>query len=120
MNPKLGIVILHVRDLAQARHFYETVVGLQIDPAQTDEHFVSYHDGGDGLLSLEAAPDAGANTGTTELGFAVNDVDGVYQDWKQKGVRLVSEPADFPFGRAFDAQDPEGNSLSIYKFRGTN
>ena len=55
--------------------------------------------------------------GGIELGLAVDDVDATWREWQAKGIQTLSAPEDFPFGRAFDAQDPEGHLLSIYKLR---
>jgi predicted enzyme related to lactoylglutathione lyase len=54
--------------------------------------------------------------GSVELSFAVEDVDATYKQWKEKGVEMISEPTDLPFGRYFLAKDPEGHYLSAYKF----
>jgi predicted enzyme related to lactoylglutathione lyase len=52
-----------------------------------------------------------------ELSLEVEDVDATWRAWQAKGVQTLSAPQDFPFGRAFDAQDPEGHLLNIYKLR---
>ncbi len=49
------------------------------------------------------------------IGLLVDDVDRVWRDWKAKGVNLLTEPQDLPFGRNFDARDPEGHYLSVFK-----
>ena len=50
-----------------------------------------------------------------EIGLIVDDVDRVWRDWKSKGVNLLTEPQDLPFGRNFDARDPEGHALVVFK-----
>ena len=115
MNPKLGIVILHFQNLPQARQFYTETVGLSVLDAQSDNHFVTLQ-AGDSLVGLSAEPGSAA-AGTTEIGFEVNDADTAYREWQAKGATLLTEPNDFPFGRSFDAQDPEGHRLNIYKLR---
>ena len=54
--------------------------------------------------------------GSVELSFAVDDVDGTWKRWKEKGVEMVTDPMDLPFGRYFMAKDPEGHYLSAYRF----
>ena len=56
-----------------------------------------------------------AGNGGVELSFAADDVDATWQRWQQRGVTLVTEPADLPFGRYFMARDPEGYYLSVYR-----
>jgi predicted enzyme related to lactoylglutathione lyase len=120
MNLKLGIVILHVNDLARARTFYTETVGLPILDVFLDGQFVTLQAGSDSQIGLSAAPAITPQAGTTEIGFEVDDVDRVYANWQTQGVTLLTQPQDFPFGRAFDAQDPDGHRLNVYKLRSMN
>lgn len=116
MNPKLGMVILHFTDVAQARQFYTEKLGLFVLEHISDDHFVTLQTGGDAQMGLSGEP-GDTVAGTTEIGFEVNDVDSVYASWQTQGVTLLTQPHDFPFGRAFDALDPEGHRINIYKLR---
>lgn len=118
MNPKLGIVIMHFTNLPQARKFYAETVGLPVIDAQSDDHFVTLQ-AGDSLIGLSGEPGS-FPAGSTEIGIEVNDADRAYSEWKSQGATLLSEPNDFPFGRSFDAQDPEGHRINIYKLRSSN
>jgi predicted enzyme related to lactoylglutathione lyase len=106
--------------LNQARAFYADTLGLPVIPEFSDDHFVALQPAGEAQIGITNTPGAANGPSSTELAMEVSDVDHIYREWKTKGVTLLTEPADFPFGRAFDAQDPDGNKLSIYKVRSMN
>lgn len=66
-------------------------------------------------LRASAQPERSTSAGSAEVGLIVDDVDRVWQDGKTKGVKLLTHPEDLPFGRAFDARDPEGHRLTVFK-----
>ncbi|HZQ08053.1 MAG TPA: VOC family protein [Anaerolineae bacterium] len=121
MNYKLGIAILFVRDVAAERKFYAETLGLPLIREGSSDNFILFGTAGDGFVALQNAasiPGGKASpAGGSQLGLVVDDVDAVYRDWQAKGVELISAPQDFPFGRAFDARDPEGHLLNVYKPR---
>ncbi len=119
MDYKLGIVILHVNDLGKARDFYTNTLNLPIIEPLSDEHFLTLQLGAN-QIGISNAPNVKPQVGSTELGLEVKDVDDVYATWQKQGVTLLTSPQDFPFGRAFDAQDPEGHRLNVYKLRSRN
>ncbi len=118
MDYTLSITILRVQDLAKARRFYHETLGFAIDEAQSDPQFVMLKTTGPALLALEdvsAQPQKAAPAGGVEVGLLVGDVDRVWQDWKAKGVNVLTPPQDLPFGRSFEARDLEGHSLNVYR-----
>ncbi|GAC1628290.1 MAG: hypothetical protein NVS4B11_26120 [Ktedonobacteraceae bacterium] len=58
-------------------------------------------------------PGITGSPGGVALGLEVEDVDAVWNEWKAKGVEVVSEIADMGAGRSFRAKDPEGHRLSV-------
>ena len=118
MDYTLAITILRVQNIEQERRFYHETLGFPIDEAQSEAHFVMLKTVGPTWLALEDVsqqPDKAAPAGSAEIGLIVDDVDRVWQDWKSKGVNVLTQPADLPFGRAFDARDPEGHFLTVFK-----
>ena len=118
MDYTLAITILRVQDIEKERRFYHETLGFPIDEAQSEAHFVMLQTAGPAWLALEDVsnqPDKAAPAGSVEIGLIVDDVDRVWREWKAKGVNLLTQPADLPFGRAFDARDPEGHALSVFK-----
>jgi uncharacterized glyoxalase superfamily protein PhnB len=65
---------------------------------------------GDGAVILtERSPDRGS-TGTPELMVRVEDARGHYERARQRGVRILKAPADYPYGeRQYTAEDLAGN-----------
>ncbi len=119
MNLKPGIVILVTRNLKQTQEFYVEKLGLSINETLSSPTFVILDTAGDCQLALQNAYDGQtAEPGNTEIGFEVDNVDVVWQEWKARGVTTMTDPADMSFGRVFDAQDPDGHRLSVYKLKG--
>jgi len=118
MNLKLGTVVLYVRDLQGAKRFYSETLGLPVDERQSGPTFVGLRTAGSMLALQDAAtlpPGLDGRPGASEVGLEVDDVDGVWRDWQEKGVRTLTPPRDLPFGRTFQAVDPEGHLLNVYR-----
>ncbi len=121
MSYTLGITIIYVRDIQKVTQFYTEIMGLPVVKEQSSDTFVALATAGGALVALQDASRNKSyekvNAGGIELGFEVEDVDATWRDWQAKGAQTLTSPADFPFGRAFDAQDPEGHLISIYKLK---
>jgi len=120
MSYQIGIVILHVGDIARSRAFYTQSLGLSEVPEQSGPTFAVLRTAGDTLLALEQALAAPAGFDENErhiveIGFEVPNVDPAWQDWHAKGVPMLTEPAKTPFGRIFEARDPDGYPLNVYE-----
>jgi predicted enzyme related to lactoylglutathione lyase len=131
MSCKLGITIIYVRDIKKMTEFYTQALGLTIIKEQTSDTFVALAAGGTWIALadvagpwvsrklnlLPAKRETPIASISIELSFGVEDVDATWREWQARGVQTLTAPQDFPFGRAFDAQDPEGHLLNIYKLR---
>src|SRR5215510_7347637 len=115
----MGIVILYVSDVAKSRKFYTDVIGLPVDEAQSGPEFVVLHPSEGSLLALEdikISPESKRQAGrSAEIGFMVENTDAVWKRWKERGVEMVTEIEDKPFGRTFTAKDPDGYCLTPYQ-----
>jgi hypothetical protein len=47
----------------------------------------------------------------------VHDVDLAFATWQARGVEMVTEPSDAPFGRTFAFNDADGRVLYAYTRR---
>ena len=118
----LGFVILYVHDMGKAKEFYTETLGLPVVEAVSGPHFVTVRTTGGSLIALQdkaasvLPPGKETQPGSVELSFEVDDVDDIWRQWKEKGVEIVTDPTDMPFGRYFMARDPEGHYLSAYRF----
>jgi predicted enzyme related to lactoylglutathione lyase len=53
-----------------------------------------------------------------EIGFQVPNVEPAWHDWHAKGIPMLTVPAQTPFGRLFEARDPDGYRLNVYELSG--
>lgn len=119
-NLKLGTITLHTANMDAMKRFYGETVGFAVVEAISDSRFTAFATGTGTLLSLrniDASREVGERTHQIEIGFEADDVDAVWQQWRDLGVR-VETPVSFPIGRKFTAYDPEGNLLTVYKLHG--
>ena len=118
----LGFVILYVGNLDKAKAFYTEALGLSVVEASSGPTFVTLQPARGAMLGLQdktasrLPPGRETQPGSVEVSFEVDDVDGTWKRWKEKGVELMTDPMDLPFGRYFLAKDPEGHYLSVYRF----
>ena len=68
----------------------------------------------DGSLWAVMKTPAHASPNGVELYLTVDDVDEAYRTWKGRGVEMVTEPWDAPFGRTFAFKDADGRVLHAY------
>ncbi|WP_066334075.1 VOC family protein [Azohydromonas lata] len=114
--------MLPVKDMARARAFYETCLGLQPGGLQPDGKFV-YRVGGSTLALFPKAE--GTKADHTAISFQVSDIAAEIQELKRAGV--VFEDYDFPglktvnhvcvlgAEKAAWFKDTEGNYLCIHE-----
>ena len=108
-----------VGDIERSRAFYTQTLGLIEVAEQSGATFATLSTGGDAWLALEQAPAAvdGAENERhiVEVGFQVSNVDPAWQEWHSKGVPLLTPVTRTPFGRIFEARDPDGYPINVYE-----
>jgi predicted enzyme related to lactoylglutathione lyase len=105
----LNFILMHVSNVAEAATFYTEKLGLTIEDQGPD--FVQFKQptGVGATLALskaESAPSSG-----TELWWYVDDADASLATLQAKGVEVVDQPKNEPFGRTFSIKAPEGYTL---------
>jgi predicted enzyme related to lactoylglutathione lyase len=130
MLTSLTITSLYVLDQDQALDFYVTTLGLEVSN-DLDLGFMRWltvkvpGESREILLERPGAPamdDAtagqvrelvskGATAGT--LFFTTDDVQGLWDDLKTKGVDLPEEPMNRGYGTDFGFRDPFGNHIRV-------
>ena len=115
-----AIATVPVTDVAAARKFYESKLGLKAEPS--DEADVAVCKSGKSVLFIYKSQFAGTNKATT-VTWPVDDVKGEVKALKSKGIAF--EHYDFPgtvieddvhvFGNTKAAwfKDPDGNILAL-------
>jgi predicted enzyme related to lactoylglutathione lyase len=119
MNHTFGMLSLYVRDVEKAKAFYTDFLGMKLIPALSSPTFVFLQPTEGTSIALQdlaaLPPGVSAQQGGFELNFEVEDVDKALQEWKAKGVEVLTEVADMGAGRWFRAKDPTGHVVSVYQ-----
>lgn len=105
----LTYAIVTTDDVVRARAFYTEKLGLGTEDDQGDTFSQFTTRDGTMWAIMQRPPTAPA--GGTSLYLEVDDVDEAYKTWRERGVEMVSEPANQPFGRVFSFKDPDGRVL---------
>ena len=119
MSPRLGLLMLLVKDVPRERAFYTEYLGLEVVSQFSSDEFALLHStsGGTNIALQQATEEAyGVPMGHGGIipGFEVEDADALYQQWKAKSVELVGEVIDIGVGHSFTARDPEGHYIQVY------
>jgi catechol 2,3-dioxygenase-like lactoylglutathione lyase family enzyme len=106
-------ITFYVSDLRRARKFYEETLGLEKKYEYSS--YVGFECGG---IEIGLIPKLGkrqtVNAVSPTVAFLVDDVDRVYSELKDKGVKFSEELHDEAWGgRQAAFTDPDGNILEI-------
>src|SRR5438552_14354285 len=108
MNHAFGMLSLYVRDVEKAKAFYTEFLGMKLIPELSSPTFVFLQPTEGTAIALQdlsmLPPGAPAQAGGFEINLEVEDVDAAYQEWKAKGVEVLTEVADMGAGRWFRAK----------------
>jgi uncharacterized protein len=107
--------IVTTPDVPRARRFFTEQLGLMTEDDQGDEFSQFTTREGALWAVMQAPPDAAPNG--VELYLLVEDADAAYATWRERGVEIVTEPHDEPFGRTFAFRDADGRVLHAYADR---
>ncbi|MFY1675597.1 VOC family protein [Streptomyces sp. WMMC905] len=112
------VFIVYVNDAPEAARFYADL--LEIKPSFETPAYISFGLGGGAELALWSGRFDGLTPRTERTGEvcltvsgAPETVDSRFEQWRAKGVRVVSEPHDEVFGRTFVVADPDGNLIRV-------
>ena len=115
---KPNSIILYVADISVSTAFYQSV--LKALPIETFDDFTVFALQDNMILGLQAKdaidPKAQPAFGGFELclsDITPEEVDAIYQDWKEKEIPIILEPVHLDFGYTFVAVDPDGHRLRI-------
>jgi len=108
----LTYAIVTTEDVPRARRFFTEKLGLSTEDDQGDV-FSQFTTREGTLWAVMGRPEHAAVNGV-ELYLLVDDADAAYRTWKERGVEMVTEPNDQPFGRTFAFRDPDGRVMHAY------
>lgn len=98
------------RDLSEAKRFYADAFGWE---------FNDYGDAYTGIRGAEPGAEMGGFSRTDDAGAPLvilysDDLDATLAAVRDAGGRVVAEPYDFPGGRRFEFEDPDGHHLAVW------
>jgi catechol 2,3-dioxygenase-like lactoylglutathione lyase family enzyme len=117
----LDYTVIFARNLPAMRRFYEQVMAFAIY-REMGPQWIEYRAGASllvltqrGLLFDDPPPPEGALSLQLAFRVAPQEVDACAQALRARGVPIVKEPTDQPWGhRTLFFRDPDGNVLEIY------
>ncbi|WP_374302042.1 VOC family protein [Ferrovibrio sp.] len=117
----IDYTVIHVRDLAAMRRFYEDVLGFDVI-RELSPRWIEYRVGANtlalaipGLTAKDVPLPPGSAALQLAFKVATHEVDACADELRRQGVALVMPPTDQPFGhRTLFFRDPDGNLLEIY------
>src|SRR5712691_613133 len=113
----LGFVLLFVEKPQKSGLFYQDL--LEMKPNEKSPTFVMFALKNGVMLGLwskyTAEPRVESAGGASEICFATEDVDGLYEEWSKKHATILQKPTDMDFGRTFVVLDPDGHRIRAYK-----
>lgn len=111
----LGLV---VKDIDVATQYYTEKLGLTVDEKESIPHIYTQFNlnGGGAMLALVNRDDVKQEFDQSfDTALVVADADAAYTQFKAKGVELLGEPVDAPFGRTFLFRTPDGHVLRVLR-----
>jgi catechol 2,3-dioxygenase-like lactoylglutathione lyase family enzyme len=119
-TPNLGFILLFVNNPQISSLFYQDI--FQIKPLEESPTFVMFALNNGVMLGLwskhTAEPRVEAPAGALEICFPTEDVDLLYENWRDKRLTIAQKPTDTDDHRAFVILDPDGHRIRIYKLSG--
>jgi predicted enzyme related to lactoylglutathione lyase len=116
MFKKVAFTMFPVADVARAREFYETTLGLQRGSHSTSGTWTEYDLPGGGCLALFAGPQAKPGGGAS-IAFEVEDLDALNVRLKAAGVKYQADMVPSPVCRMSIIHDSEGNSIILHELK---
>ncbi|MEQ8481536.1 MAG: VOC family protein [Hoeflea sp.] len=111
-------VLLHVADPLASADFYSGLLDRPVLESSPGFAMLPLND--TIMLGLwladAAAPDGTGKPGASEVSFDVTDkakLNDLHDDWRAKGISVLVDPMELPFGRTFVAADPDGHRIRI-------
>jgi glyoxylase I family protein len=115
---KLGMMMIFVSDLHEAKRFYRDVLEFPLK-GESDSHLVFAHQGCD-LVAFKCEKNTKvedySRVARSVFVFEVLSLDRAFLDLRSKGVRFLhNEPAENSLGRYVAFRDPFGNVHELFE-----
>ena len=115
MIQQMNFLGLVVKDLETATRFYKETLGLSVNKEQSIPNlYTQLYLEGETILGLITGFEQEGIDQAFDAALRVTDIDTLYAQYQEKGVELLGEPRDMPFGRTFLFRTPDGHVLRAY------
>ena len=112
MKVKRIVANIDTREVAQAKRFYQEILGL--DLLMDHGWLVTYGSNAKMSVQVSIASEGGSGTPVPDLSIEVDDLDEALQRMKKAKIKIEYGPADEPWGvRRFYVRDPFGKLVNI-------
>jgi catechol 2,3-dioxygenase-like lactoylglutathione lyase family enzyme len=112
MKVKRIVANIDTRDVAEAKRFYQDLLGL--DLLMDHGWLATYGSSAKMSVQVSIASEGGSGTPTPDLSIEVDDLDEALRRMKKAKVAIEYGPADEPWGvRRFYVRDPFGKLVNI-------
>jgi len=112
MKVKRIVANISTQDIAQAKRFYQDVLGLDL---LMDHGWIQTFGSGTAMsVQVSVASEGGSGTPVPDLSIEVDDVDDAFERMKAAGFPIEYGPANEPWGvRRFYVRDPFGKLVNV-------
>jgi DNA-binding transcriptional MerR regulator len=115
-SPRIVQVTINVRDLHQARDFYEGAFDAEFNEEISSFQMGTWPSEEFFLLTVAHQPDHPGPAGPSRFGLLVADVDTTHQRALDAGATEIEPPADRPWKpRSSCVADPSGNRIDLFQ-----
>jgi DNA-binding transcriptional MerR regulator len=115
-SPRIVQVTINVRDLTEAKAFYEGVFQAEFNEEISSFQIGTWPGEEFFLLTVAHEPDHPGPAGPSRFGLLVADVDTVHQRALDAGAAEMEPPADRPWKpRSSCVTDPSGNRIDLFQ-----
>jgi catechol 2,3-dioxygenase-like lactoylglutathione lyase family enzyme len=112
MKVKRIVANVATQDVAEARQFYQDVLGL--DLLMDMGWIATYGSSTKSVVQISFMSQGGSDTPVPDLSIEVDDVDKALEEMQRAGVAIEYGPADEPWGvRRFFVRDPFGQLVNV-------
>ena len=102
-------------DVPASTRYYTEMLGFELNEAASIPGYYSQFVTKDGaMFALVAGFGVDQELDQNfDTALEVKDVDTVFAEWKEKGVEMVTDVVEAPFGQTFLARTPDGHILRV-------
>ena len=114
MKPsKIYACWIYVSDLQKSKQFY---LGMGFEVKLIDGDWIEFNFGETSFAILERPAYKGnVAASKTRIMFETDDIELVYEELKNKGVKTIGEIRTEPYGKLLTFEDPDGHWLEFYQ-----